>query len=109
MFLGYFFSEGTEHREYLPDPKEKEHDKWLLKLVGHCGHYCVFLEQLILLVLKMSNPVADIDKVVWGKLFDDLEFFFLPSLHLPHTHTHTHKQVPYQTFNDYFDCSVMSS
>jgi len=90
LFLGYFFSEGTEHREYLPDPKEKEHDKWLLKLVGHCGHYCVFLEQLILLVLKMSNPVADIDKVVWGKLFDDLEFFFFP-LYIYHTHTHTNR------------------
>ena len=66
LFLGYFFSEGTELREYLPDKSEKDHDKWLLKLVGHCGHYCVFLEQLILLVLKMSNPVADLDKVVWG-------------------------------------------
>ena len=36
--------------------------------MGHCGHYCVFLEQLILLVLKMSNSVADIDRVVWGML-----------------------------------------
>lgn len=66
IFLGYFFSEGTEHREFLPDPRDKDHDKWLLKLVGHCGHYCMFLEQLILLVLKMSNKVEDIDKVVWG-------------------------------------------
>ena len=72
LFNGDFFSGECEEREYLPSRDAKDHDKWLVTLIGHCGHYCVFLEQLITLTLEMSVPVdqidKNVDKVAWGAI-----------------------------------------
>jgi len=71
LFFWSFFSDGTGS-SVLPSSTEEGSDIWLLKLVGHCGHFCVFLQELIKLVLAMSHPVKSMsqspDTVVWSAI-----------------------------------------
>eukprot|EP00940_MAST-03C_sp_MAST-3C-sp2_P001593 g1593.t1 len=65
LFNKDYFREDDDEVAYLPDRKQ---DKYLVTLVGHCGHFCVFLKELILLVLNMSVPVDGIERVAWGAI-----------------------------------------